>query len=487
VLAISAPDGAFPLAGVPAGTRLVSCDERWTTVAAAVVAGSAPIVVVAPRVAVTGTVIDVDGRSVAGAMLSIAIASSPDGDVGAGGVQWLAFSADDGTFTFAEAPGVATARLTTQHAGHRADERALPVANALGLVVTLAAEPSPPPLCGTVHGPDGAPFAGARVRMGEAVVESAADGTFTLSPPSLLPGDPRVFVVANGCAPVALADPRPADGREAPPLVVQLQPAVTIAGRIVDAGGRPLPQWTVTIDDPTPRDPNCAAAASIEGELGPVRAVTDADGQFRIGGVFARPYTIEAWGERGERGLRATVAPADGVVTLVARERGAATLRGVVVDAAGHPVAGALVGEERPGCAAVGALAMRFDHRATTAADGTFELPRRGALLHLIVDGASIVPCRVALPDASDAPLRLQVDRRRDVHLTANTADRSYAFESLTTEGSASVAREASPGTFLLPSSANVLVVLRHGGAAGTLALPPNGAPLEVRVAAPAR
>lgn len=483
-LATSGSDGAFVVRNVTVGTRLAASDERWETIAAATVRLSAPaIVVVAPRIVVAGTVLDAEGRPVAGAMLAIAIPAGVGDEVGVCGVQWLAFSDADGAFAFAAAPGLAAARLCTQHAGHRPDERALPIARPTGVVVTLVAEPSPPPVSGTVYGPDGAPFANVSVRIGEAVVATASDGTFALVPPPRLPRGTWLFALANGCIPVALPDPRSGDGREAVPIVVQLQPAVAITGRIVDVAGAPLPQWTVCLGDPTPLVPGRGFEANVEGWLGATRVVTDASGQFTIPGVFARPYTIEAWEERGERGLRAAVSPTDGPVTLVAHERDAAPLHGIVVDGDGRPVAGVLVGEQRPGCLASGALAMRFDHRVTTGVDGRFELPRRGAALHLVVDGAAIVPSCIALPAATagNAPLRLEVARRRNV-LVGDAGVEGLAFVPVDDDGRPLPGCEPSPGTFGLPTTARALAVHRHGTQAGVLPMPTNGGPIDLRL-----
>ncbi len=486
-LATSDRDGAFTLRGVPEGERLVACDERQETVAPAVVRPGVPaIVVVAPRIAVAGTVIDADGRPVDGAMLSIVVAAETGEHTGVRGRQWLTFSDGDGAFVFTAAPALAEARLHTQHPGHRTDERALPIASPRGLMVMLVAEPRQQPVCGTVFGPDGAPFANATACMGEAFVASGADGTFTLAVPPRLPAGTPLFVLAEGCQPVALPDPRPGDGRAPLLQTVQLQPAIVLSGRIVDAALAPLPNWTVVLGDPTPLVSGRGSYASAEGRLGAARAVTDAAGQFVIQGVFPRSYQIEAWDEHGQRGVRAVASPNDGRVTLVVGERAATHLCGVVVDDDGRPVAGALVGEERPGCLASGALAMRFDQRATTGSDGRFELPLRGAALHLVVDADTIVPCRIAVPATAAAPIRLRVTRRRDV-LVGEAGGGVLAFAPADAAGLLLPICEPAPGTFGLPTTTRSLVVHHHGVAAGVLPWPTAGDRFEVRLQPTAR
>lgn len=475
-LVVSDDAGSFALRDIAAGTRLGACDERWETLVQATV-GDAATVVVAPRVAIAGTVVGDDGRPIEGAMLSIA---APAVDT-----QWLTFSDRDGAFAFAAAPGLAAAQLCTQHRDHFADERALPLGANL-VTITLRTRPRAEPVQGTVFGPDGAPFANANVRLGDIVATSGADGTFALGATNEGSGT-KLFVVAAGCAPVAVDDPRPGDGRPSPPLVVSLRPEITIAGRLVDASGMPLPEWTVAIADPTPRDSRRPVAAFVEGELGPLRVVTDDAGRFSIGGVFARRYTVEAWDHRGERGLRAEVAPADGNVTIIAHERDAATLRGIVVDGDGRPVAGVVVGEQRPGCATAGAYAMRFDQRVCTRSDGGFELPLRGAALHVVVDGDAILPCRIAIPSVlSDSPLRLEVARSRAVAVTSS--EPTSALQFAPTDGDGVLAfGNPSPGAFAVPHSARSFVVHHHGVLAGTLPMPANGAPLDLRVQSSAR
>lgn len=480
-VAASGRDGEFVGPQLAAGTWVVACDDRWETLAAARVGDAAGlVVVVAPRVSFAGRVIDGGGQPIEGALLSIDVPSMDAGGDVACITQWLACSEQDGSFTFDAAPSITTARLRTQHPGHRSDARAAPGA-AQSVTIVMEALPVAEPVRGTVFGPDGVPIANARVRMGDTNATSVADGTFALDASREAAGT-KLFVVAAGRAPVALDDPRPGDGRTPSPVVVSMQDEVAITGRLVDASGTPLPEWTVVLADPTPRDPRRPFAPFVEGELGPLRVVTDDAGHFTIGGVFARRYTVEAWDRRGERGLRAAIAPADGFATLVARELGdATTLRGIVVDGDGRPVAGVLVGEQRPGCLASGALAMRFDHRVTTGADGRFELPRRGAALHLVVDGAAIVPRCIPLPAAiGDAPLRLEVARRRDV-FTGEGAQ-GFALEPVDGGGESLPACEPSPGAFGVPTTTRGFVVRHRGVRVGTLPIPANDAPLRFRV-----
>ncbi|MFY9346079.1 MAG: tail fiber domain-containing protein [Planctomycetota bacterium] len=407
--ATSGADGAFTMRLVPAMPNLVAIDARWETVQAArPAANGTATIVVAERLALHGSVVDAAGAPVADAMVVVVPPPSTAGD----GVarQWLTFSAADGTFAFATVPALQGARLLTQRPGLLADDRELPLRAGNGILVQLHAEPACQPVLGTVFGLDGSPLGGATARFGEAVANTDGEGAFRLVPARTnAPGTP-LFVYAVGCTPVLLPDPRPAHGRAPAPQAVLLRPAVAIRGRIVDAAGAPLPDWSVTLADPT-RLGAGSGEASIEAHLGGVRVVTGADGGFEFTNVFDRGYTIEAWAFQGGGMLRAAVAPASGVVTLAAASKPAGARHGIVVDERGRPVRGVVVGEARPGNGQVNQNAMRFDDRATTDAAGRFQLARAGAALHLIVDGAAIVPTRFALAAdaAADEPLMLPV------------------------------------------------------------------------------
>ena len=76
-------------------------------------------------------------------------------------------------------------------------------------------------------------------------------------------------------------------------------PELAIAGRVLDAGGRPASGWRVALHDPTP-------GAAREGEQRKrsveelaaghdVIVETDDRGRFRIGGLLDRPYDVIAW------------------------------------------------------------------------------------------------------------------------------------------------------------------------------------------------
>lgn len=468
--ATSGADGAFTLRLVPAMPNLVAVDPRWETVQAALpAANGTATIVVAERLALHGSVIDAAGAPIADAMVAVVPLPSTAGD----GVarQWLTFSAADGTFSFAAVPALQGARLLTQRPGLLADDRDLPVRAGNGIVVQLHAEPACQPVLGTVFGPDGSPLGGATARLGEAIAHTDGEGAFRLVPVRTnAPGTP-LFVYAVGCTPALLPDPRPAHDRAPAPQTVLLRPAVAIRGRIVDAAGVPLADWTVALADPTRLGVD-ASDAAVEGHLGGVRAVTDADGAFCFASVFDRAYTLEAWAFQGGGVLRAIASPATGVVTLTAAQKPDGARRGVVLDEDGRPVAGVVVGEGRPGCGQVHQNGMRFDERATTDGAGRFTLARAGAALHLLVDGEAIVPVRIAIA-ANAAPeelLTVRVRRSCAVQLPGD-APVAVAVSSVDADGVEQAASGEVATRLGVAMSAAALVVRRHGVVVGRLPL----------------
>jgi protocatechuate 3,4-dioxygenase beta subunit len=468
--ATSGDDGAFTLGRIPAMPNLVAIDARWETVQAARPDRNGPLtIVVAERLALAGLVVDAAGTPVADAMVAVVPAASFVGD----GVarQWLTFSAVDGTFAFTSVPALPGARLRTQRPGLIADDRELPLRATIGLVVQLQPEPAVPPVFGTVFGPDGAPLAGATARLGEAAADTSGDGAFRLAPTrAIAPGTP-LLVHAHGCMPVQLPDPRPGHGGAPAPQTVLLRPALALRGRIVDAAGVPLRGWNVLLADPTPLRPS-GSEASVEGQLGGVRVATDEDGAFCFVNVFDRAYTLEAWANRGGGVLRASVSPAHGQVTLTAAPQPVRALHGIVLDEAGVPVAGVVVGEARPGYGQVHALGMRFDERATTDGAGRFTLARAGCALHLLVDGEAIVPVRVAVAANAgpEALLTVRVRRRCAVQWPGD-AQTGIAVSSVDADGMEQPACGDAADRLGVAASATALVVHRHGVAIGRLPL----------------
>lgn len=489
-IATSDAEGGFALPEGLAAEQLVVLDPRWTTVQPGDLgAGTACTIVVAPRIEVAGTVVDATGQPIPGALLAITL----PGDTAVR--TWLTLSGDDGRFGFDSAPAVPGARLQTQHRGRLGDDRPLPAMSSHDLIVRLLDQPRQEPVRGTVFGPDGAPVAAASVRVAASDTVTGADGTFSLAVPE---GESRVtplLVYAAGLQPLRVDAWCAQDGRPVGELTVLLKTAQPLRGRVVDANGRAGADCFVTLADPTPLDANQPGDAFVENWSGGTRVLTDAAGAFCFDGVFARPYTLEAWSADGRAAVRSgAVSPGGGDLVLTVCPCEPAVLHGRVVLPDGRPVGGATVGEQRLGCATPpGANAMRFDTRATTDADGRFELPLQGAL-HLIVDGPEIVPVRVALQSPLGAnPLLVRVARRVAVRLDCGAqpvADLALIATAADGRPRWSCDRYGSCAELLLvpdctdprslPGDARAVILKHRGVDLGQLPLPAAGVAMEL-------
>ncbi len=153
---------------------------------------------------------------------------------------------------------------------------------------------------GTVVGPDGQPLAGALVAGLMPIVHSRKklpDATFTAF--GLNPRKSRNVVFFH--LEKKLGKVQAVRGDEAGPLTVQLEPLGGVSGRVLDANGRPWAGLTVHADFRRPinaykdlpghellTDPADPKTPAME-----VKATTDRDGKFRLGGLLPGvPYSL---------------------------------------------------------------------------------------------------------------------------------------------------------------------------------------------------
>lgn len=135
------------------------------------------------------------------------------------------------------------------------------------------------------------------------------------------------------------------------------QPVVVLAGRVVDLRGEGVPVAQVWVTETALPDAPLA------------RTVTDAEGYFRVGRVPQRDWWT-VWATADGRSLDSDyVRGADEVAHIQLHD--ATTVRGVVRDAGGAPVAGAVVSASPAGRAL-----SRRQVTATTDADGRFALDK---------------------------------------------------------------------------------------------------------------
>ncbi|HEY3397024.1 MAG TPA: carboxypeptidase-like regulatory domain-containing protein, partial [Armatimonadota bacterium] len=232
-----------------------------------------------------------------------------------------------------------------------------------------------PKLRGKVLLPDGQPAAGVAIRLlsygwgpegvGDPGATTDAQGAFEVTAEDRFPGggDGPLQMLAQDtdkrlAALVSVADPAQA-------LTMQLAPGAYLAARAVDLKDQPVPQVLV-IARGTDR-PLATATTDADGQvlLGPLPGGTAL--RLSAGGRWRYLVAAEEW-----EGL--TVTPAAGAIQQLPPLRlnpQGRSLKGWVGDAAGQPVAGALV------------YARGVEEPAKTDAQGNFELtglPARGTL-----------------------------------------------------------------------------------------------------------
>jgi hypothetical protein len=302
--------------------------------------------------AVRGTVVDGEGRPVAGAALSVE------------GVPWIvpgATSDDAGAFRMATVPREA-ASLVAVARGYRTGRVELGARQDDTELVVRIRLTAAGPVDGEVRDADGNPVK-ARVvacaeQPAEARTESGDDGSFQL-PPSAIGCD----VVAEHPEHAPSDAAHVVEGRR---LSLRLKAGGTIEGTVVDDRGAGLPSFTVGIESFTP------ASGARFGGVGP-RTFEDARGAFRWetlapgtyvltaqaqGRPLARSAPIEVLGGTATRGVRIVLA-SGGVVT------------GRVEDARHAPLAGAEIHFD--------ALSSVLDSHASAQTDETGRYRLEGA------------------------------------------------------------------------------------------------------------
>jgi protocatechuate 3,4-dioxygenase beta subunit len=250
-------------------------------------------------------------------------------------------------------------------------------------------------LVGTVVDPAGEPVEDAWVALGTLSTKSGPAGEFALD--LTAPGDP-LRPAAPPAAALRAAKPGhlPAELARRPgeawpdPLVLELgEPPLTIAGRVVDAAGEPVPFAEVWTSDEAHfgyiaiegGEMAMRAGASVEGLLRgdpwTRRVSTDARGRFELRGLLPRDYRLHALERAQLRVAADTVAAGSLAVELCLPEEELRALAGCVTSLAGEPLAGYQVVLERPNADAPGSELDRLEGRPVeTDAGGRFRFER---------------------------------------------------------------------------------------------------------------
>lgn len=395
--AATGPDGGFELRQLQTGNEYeVRVAKRGFLPAAHMaVAPSAPLRMRMPAACgVHGMVRDAEGQAVAGARVLLRPARRPGRGAPTGEAPRPSVSDPDvsavesgatGWFSIPESPAVEV-DLDVIKAGY-APARRRGIRLACGGSFDLGAVVLQPGarLAGRVVDPRGRPVAGAGIFLaerlpsrrsweqalrGEPDAESGRDGSFSVD--DLARGTPlHLLVKADGYIAAAVQGVRPP---VAAPLVVRLEPAAMLRGRLLDEAGGPVSgarvqlTWqAVLAGDPRERPVGEAIERS---------AVSNAEGRFEIVEVPAGEVSLDvrAQGFVPVEGFEAAVPAPDPDRELVLRLRRGARLEGRVTTAAAAPVAGVRI--------SAGGHSASTDAEGVYAIDGIAPGPQEVRVFH---------------------------------------------------------------------------------------------------------
>jgi protocatechuate 3,4-dioxygenase beta subunit len=378
--------------------------------------GPAVIVLKPPTPASGRVVVDGTGRPIPGALVW------PDRDPGV-----LARAGADGTFrlahvdeqirVFTAAPGYFGA-LEEANGGRVATLKLQPRMSTGGIVVDEAGRPVAGASLKAAPAPD---FRGARnpaAWQSGGFTRSAASGRFKLS--SLAAGVAyELRVQREGLAPASVELPAREAGAAAPDLRIVLHPGRTAFGTVIDGDRRPVAGAQVALTPTPPAD----MMARMRRMIDPPRlpdAATDREGRFKLKSLPAGTFdlTVRA------RGFAPLTVPAlaipagKGTTDLgTVQLAPGASLRGLVADAQGEPLADVEVRAQGGGRDELSRLLSDEGPRAFTTADGSFTLEdlAPGVPLDLVATHPGYAPGAapgVAVPSAAPVRIVLQQSSR---------------------------------------------------------------------------
>jgi len=372
-----AADGAFEFGGL-------ACDHEWSATVFADM--HRPLLVdavvcqpgrrtdvnwtVQRGVMLAGRVVNESGAGIVGAKLVFDCRSDPLAPLATEVASGLVSGVDGAFLALGLYPGDVFVRVehvdhmprSVEFAGLREGEMRMDLSIVLASGIVLH---------GKVVDPEGAPVAGAKLSITQArpgwseyahVLESSADGTFSIAGLSALP----MRILGEKSSPnrvlrvdLSGVDPRAAD------LVVSLAERYVLKGRVLDDLGRTVLRYTAGVrridaNDPTPKP------RTID--------VKSQDGVFAIDDLAAGPFEVFVYG----RGL--VFEPARRVEVpyriddLVFAVRRPAVVSGRVILADGSPAVRALVEVEWDRPAMFGGGMMKEQTSVTASHEGHFEL-----------------------------------------------------------------------------------------------------------------
>jgi hypothetical protein len=363
--------------------------------------------------------------------------------------SWRARSGRDGRFTVAAAPAVERAAVQAVLAGFAPHVEDAPQQSTAALEIFLQRPGTSPGLVrGVVLDAAGARAEKAHVSAGGEIATTDAFGEFALNVRSEGARD-RLIALKPGLLPAIFTPEKDAHGQPQWPAEVVLQlggAAGAVAGRVVDAAGRPVAGARVWLADPTPFGRSSEARLVAESLLrGDERfwsyEVTAGDGTFAMRGLLPRAYRLEVLDPRTLVRAACEAVTADGPPLEIRLPTGDTYERvaGRVVTKAGQPVGGARVRVFR--------VTYELAHESgtdnevmeseavITAGDGAFEF--RNVAKHgvqVIATGDTILGAAAAVDEQTD-PARVEVVASLRLHFQVDLrpptgrADRLRVFD----------------------------------------------------------
>lgn len=446
VTTTTSADGRFALDVPGAEASIELTDEHHVLlVSGHVDAEKGEILLVAPTVRIAGSVVDAQGLPVEGARvdahgLEAAIGKLPfEFELG----SWEYFeevkSDAAGRFDFGRTASFPGARLVAIVNMQFAADIEMPVSDARDVVLVARTRPEPPKprVSGVVLDARGVGIAGVSIRLEGIGAQTDEAGRFELEAGYFAP-ESELVALKRGLAPAWILDfgrTLRERGSVADVEIRLTSEALSITGRAVDAQGRALEDWIVSLADtvkyPTMGIPLEFAAVGWFGDK--QQPETNDEGRFRLEGLAAQTYRVRLTDR--ETGLAFTSDPilagARDVEIRLPADVLRAKIRGRTVSKLGAPVAGVdvrvvyRIREQR------GSTSWMTAQSTRSNSDGEFELEnvsRRG--LGLSVDGKQVRNESIAISDdvdPNDVIVTVTVERR--FQLEVDDAEKVDGFE----------------------------------------------------------
>ncbi|MCK6445285.1 MAG: carboxypeptidase-like regulatory domain-containing protein [Planctomycetes bacterium] len=436
---------AQPLARTDAAGEFVWTDTTWaeliaesdelTTVLPIYASSSERAIVVAPRRAYAGVVVDEAGTPLAHAELDVQMGDDVarallPGERRASARRWTALSGDDGRFELPHVGWTEGLMARVRLDGFVEGREPLPPQSTFDLVFTLRRPVADArTVTGRVIDEHGEPVEGATVAFARGdQTTSAADGRFVARLPDATKHG-VLWAVKFGHLPASREfddldlDPQPAR----PPIELVLGGApLSISGSVLDASGGPVAGAKVFTWDMQPLGRGVFVESLLVQESFAGQTETDGGGRFRLDGLLERQYALLALhpGSLAVAEIADVAAGSENVVLRFTSSETPRRVAGRVVDGRGQPVPGLFVFRGRDAAPGHERLLapLVVEHAPVTDANGAFEFPAmcvNGAYLLVAGDGIAMQDRRRldAAEDLEHLELRVSLECRFQVVL----------------------------------------------------------------------